>query len=171
MGAQRIRVRPLGPGDIEAFIELIDALADYERLPRPEPDARERLAKDALSEPPRFHVLLAEVDGRAVGYAVYFFTYSTFLGRPTLYLEDIFVREEERRHGVGRLLMRRLAQEARRHGCGRMEWQVLAWNTLAIGFYARLGAEELTEWRPFRLADERLRRLAEETAEQDTGSR
>lgn len=171
MGAQRIRVRPLGPGDIEAFIELIDALADYERLPRPGPDARERLAKDALSEPPRFHVLLAEVDGRAVGYAVYFFTYSTFLGRPTLYLEDIFVREEERRHGVGRLLMRRLAQEATRHGCGRMEWQVLAWNTLAIGFYARLGAEELTEWRPFRLADERLRRLAEETAEQDTGSR
>lgn len=161
--ADRITVRPLTPGDVEAFLGLVDALADYERLPRPDPEARRRLAADALAQPPRFYVLLAELDGRPVGYAAYFETYSTFLARPTLYLEDIFVREEARGRGVGRALMRALAREAARRGCGRMEWLVLAWNRAAIRFYERLGASRLDGWLIYRLAADRLERLAGES--------
>jgi len=152
------RVRALGAADVPALLELIDALADYEHLPRPDPAARERLTRDALASPPRFDALLAEVDGRVVGYAIYFETYSTFLAQPTLYLEDIFVRPDARGRGAGTALFQACAREAVRRGCGRMEWQVLAWNELALGFYARWEAQPLDDWRPFRLAGEALRR-------------
>ena len=156
------RVRPLTPADVPAFLDLIDALADYEHLPRPTADARERLTRDALAEPPRYQVLLAERAGRVVGYAVYFFTYSTFLARPTLYLEDIFVLEAARRGGAGLALMRELARVAVRAGCGRMEWSVLHWNTPAMAFYDQLGAAPLKEWQPYRMTGEEIRKLAED---------
>jgi GNAT superfamily N-acetyltransferase len=154
-------VRPMEPSDMPSFLDLIDALAEYEHLPGPDPDARARLSADALADPPLFSILLAERDGRAIGYAVYFMTYSTFLARPTLYLEDIFVLEPERRLGVGRAFMRALAAEALRRGCGRMEWQVLTWNEPAINFYKGLGAAHLVDWHGYRLTADQIEGLAQ----------
>lgn len=158
--ASEVRVRALAPVDVPALLGLIDALADYEHLPRPDAAARERLARDATATPPRFQVLLAAVAGRVVGYALYFETYSTFLALPTLYLEDIFVLPEARQRGAGSALFRACAAEAVRRGCGRMEWQVLTWNQLALDFYARFAAQPLDDWRPFRLTGDALRRAA-----------
>jgi GNAT superfamily N-acetyltransferase len=152
----RAVVRALSPADVPVLLELIDALADYEHLPRPDAAARERLARDAVATPPRFEALLAAVEGRIVGYAIYFETYSTFLARPTLYLEDIFVRPEARGQGAGAALFRACASEAVRRECGRMEWQVLTWNELALDFYARRQAQPLDGWRPFRLTGDAL---------------
>ena len=149
-------VRKLERPDVPRLLELIDGLADYEKLARPDAAARERLAVDATSDPPRFSTLLAEIDGRAVGYAIYFFTYSTFRARPTLYLEDVFVLPEHRGQGAGVALFRACAREAVAQGCARMEWQVLAWNTPSIEFYERLGARHQADWLPFRLDDETL---------------
>ena len=103
---------------------------------------------------------MAERQAQPVGYAIYFFTYSTFLMRPTLYLEDIFVLPAERRHGIGKALMRRLAEVAIQAGCGRMEWQVLDWNQLARRFYHDLGAQRISEWLPYRLTLSQLTALA-----------
>ncbi len=151
-----LNVRSLQAGDVPSLLELIDGLADYEKLPRPDAAARERMAADALRKPPRFSSLLAEVDGQVIGYAIYFFTYSTFRARPTLYLEDIFVLPERRGQGAGVALFRACAREAVSQGCARMEWQVLAWNEPSIEFYKRLGARQLGDWLPFRLDDESL---------------
>jgi GNAT superfamily N-acetyltransferase len=141
------------------LLALIDALADYERLPRPEAAARERLLDDAFGARPRFEAFLAEIDGMAVGYAIVFETYSTFLALPTLYLEDLFVLTEHRSQGVGRALFLHCVREAIRHECGRLEWSVLDWNALALGFYERLGARRLSEWLPHRLRREEMERL------------
>lgn len=156
-----LSVRRLEPGDLPRLLELIDGLADYERLPRPDEAARARLAADALAEPPLFHVLLAELDGASVGYAFYFFTYSTFLARPTLYLEDIFVLPAARGRGAGLALFRTCVQRAAERGCGRMEWQVLSWNEPSIRFYERLGARHMHDWLPFRLDAAALAALAD----------
>jgi GNAT superfamily N-acetyltransferase len=154
------RVRPLTPADVPTLLALIAALADYEHLPPPDAAARERLARDAGADPPRFRALLAELDGRVVGYAICFETYSTFLAQPTLYLEDLFVLPDARGQGAGSALFRACAREAVQRGCGRFEWQVLAWNRLALDFYARFAAEPLDDWRPFRLTGDALRRAA-----------
>jgi len=149
-------VRELQAADMPRLLELIDGLADYERLARPDAAARQRLTDDALSEPPRFRTLLAEVDGNVVGYAIYFFTYSTFRARPTLYLEDVFVLPELRGQGAGVALFRACARAAVANNCARMEWQVLAWNEPSIAFYERLGARHQSDWLPFRLDDDAL---------------
>jgi GNAT superfamily N-acetyltransferase len=156
-----IRVRPLGAADVAVFLGLIEALARYEALDPPDSEARERLARDALAEQPCFRTLLAELDDRVVAYAITFDTYSTFLALPTLYLEDLFVLPDARGRGVGNALFRACAEDAHRRGCGRMEWQVLAWNDLALGFYEHLGALPLHEsWRCYRLDAPQLARLA-----------
>lgn len=152
-------IRPAGPADGETLLALVDALADYESLPRPDAAARERLLAHALGPQPCVSVLMAERQGRPVGYALYFFTYSSFLARPTLYLEDIFVLPEHRRAGVGRALMGALASEALARDCGRMEWQVLDWNEPAMRFYQRLGGAQLREWLPYRLERAQLEAL------------
>jgi GNAT superfamily N-acetyltransferase len=144
-------VRRAAPGDAEALLGLIDALADYEKLERPAPDARDRLVRDTFGPAPRVAVLLAEGDDGLAGYALFFETYSSFLARPTLWLEDLFVRPAQRGGGHGLRLFRAVAGEARRRGCGRMEWNVLKWNQLAIDFYDRLGATPITEWQTYRL--------------------
>jgi GNAT superfamily N-acetyltransferase len=149
-------VRTFRVGDAPRLLELIDGLADYERLERPAGAARERLATHAMAEPPLFRILLAEIDRLVVGYAIYFFTYSTFLARPNLYLEDIFVLPDYRAQGAGKALFRACAREAVTHECGRMEWQVLNWNQPSIDFYKRLGARQLDTWLPFRLEGEAL---------------
>jgi GNAT superfamily N-acetyltransferase len=152
-----VLIRALRSGDVPRLLELIDGLADYERLPRPDAAARERLVADALSDPPRFRTLLAEVDGEVLGYAIYFFTYSSFRARPTLYLEDIFVVPDRRGQGAGMALLRACARQAVANDCARMEWQVLSWNTPSIDFYKRLGARPLEDWLPFRLDEDALR--------------
>lgn len=153
-------VRALEASDIPQLLDLIDGLADYEKLARPDADARHRLAADALADPPRFQSLLAEIDGQVVGYAIYFFTYSTFRARPSLYLEDVFVLPEWRGHGAGVALFRACARAAVKLDCARMEWQVLSWNEPSIQFYRRLGARHLEDWLPFRLDDDALRSVA-----------
>lgn len=158
---ERISVRPMADGEGETLARLIDALADYEKLARPDAEARRRLLAHASDSQPYFHVLLAEHDGEVCGYALYFFTYSTFLARPTLYVEDIFVLEHKRRHGLGLALMKAMAQQALARECGRMEWQVLDWNAPAKRFYDSLGAELLETWEPCRLTMPGIARLAE----------
>lgn len=154
-----LNIRPVTAADLPRLLELIDGLADYEKLARPDAAARARLAADAVAERPRFWALLAEIDGDAVGYAMYFFTYSSFLARATLYLEDVFVVPEWRGHGAGLALFRACAAEAVAQGCGRMDWHVLSWNEPSIKFYERLGARQLDEWLPFRLDATELARL------------
>jgi GNAT superfamily N-acetyltransferase len=139
-------------------LELIRALADYEKLPPPDEAAQQRLLADAFADKPRFEVFLAEVNGRsyatnpiAVGYAIVFETYSSFLALPTLYLEDIFVLQDYRGRRIGYALFQFCLQEARQRGCGRMEWTVLDWNKPSIDFYDRQGAKHLPEWLHYRL--------------------
>jgi len=153
-------IRPATAADGDTFLALVDALADYEKLDRPTPEARRRLLRDAFGERPRISVFLAERGGRAVAYAIVLETYSSFLALPTLYLEDLFVLPDERRGGIGRAMIRYLADEALRRGCGRMEWVVLDWNQLAIDFYDKLGARRLSEWYTYRLTADQLREIA-----------
>jgi GNAT superfamily N-acetyltransferase len=159
--SDRITIRPATAADGETFLGLVDALADYEKLDRPTPEARARLLADAFGERQRISVFLGEADGAAVAYAIVLETYSSFLALPTLYLEDLFVVPDARRGGIGRAFFRHLAGEAVRRGCGRMEWVVLDWNRLAIDFYDKLGARRLTEWYTYRLSEDQLREMAE----------
>jgi GNAT superfamily N-acetyltransferase len=160
--AAAVALRPAGPADVPTLLGLIRGIAEYERLAH-EVEATEALLREHGFGPrPVFEAILAERDGHAVGFALYFFTYSTFTGRPTLYLEDLFVRPEERRAGIGRQLLRRLARVAVERRCGRMEWSVLDWNTPARDFYFRLGARAMDEWTVFRMTPEAFGRLARE---------
>lgn len=143
-----MRIRPFRPGDAKGFVGLVRALAKYEKLKPPgAPEAR-RLVRDIGRW---IRVSLVEEEGKLVAYAVYFFAYSSFLARPTLYIEDIFVLPEHRQRGLGRKLFDALVREARRAGCGRMEWMALGWNKIAHRFYAKLGARPLAEWVVYRL--------------------
>ena len=155
-----ITVRKAEAADADLLIGLILGLAEFEKLPPPDAPAQQRLINDAFGPQPRFEVFLAEIGGQVAGYAFTFETYSTFLARPTLYLEDLFVLPEYRGHKVGYALMLYLASEAVRRGCGRMEWVVLDWNTHAQEFYDRLGALHLSDWYFYRLDQEGLERLA-----------
>ncbi|MGA2624674.1 MAG: GNAT family N-acetyltransferase [Bacteroidota bacterium] len=146
-----IIVRPAGRKDGKQFLELVDALADYEKLKRPSRSARARLLRDAFGKRKRFEALIAFVDRKPVGYAIFFETYSSFLALPTLYLEDIFVLQEYRKERIGLKLFRHYWDEARRRRCGRMEWTVLGWNKSAIRFYEKLGAKHMKEWNLYRM--------------------
>ena len=145
-------IAPLTEERFEDFVRLIRALADYEHLPPPDPAAIARLRADAFGTRPRFEAALAvdSVTG-AVGYAVWFETYSTFLAKPTLYLEDLFVLEEARRTGAGGLLFDYVRTLGERRGCGRMDWTVLDWNTVARDFYHRRNAQWMREWLLYRI--------------------
>ncbi len=160
MTNDRVTVRPATPADGDALVALIRALADYEKLTPPDDAAAERILADLRAEPARFDCLLAEVGGEAVGYALFFETYSTFRGQPKLYLEDIFVFPDHRNTGAGFELFSAAVREAVRRGCAAMEWAVLDWNRLALDFYDRLGASHHGEWLPYRLEREDLERLA-----------
>jgi GNAT superfamily N-acetyltransferase len=139
---------------------MIRGLAAYERLAGELEATLPRLRRHGFGRRPYFEALICRRGRTPVGFALYYFTYSTFMARPTLYLEDLFVRPEERGHGAGRKLLQALARIAVRRGCGRLEWTVLDWNTPAIRFYERLGARLRREWLLTRLTGEPLRRLA-----------
>jgi len=156
-----IDIRRLRTEHADTFLALVDALADFEKLPRPEPEARERLLRDALGDSPRIEAFLAWIGDDAVGYAITFQSYSSFLALPTQYLEDVFVLPAYRKRGVGFKLFLHVAQLAHERGCGRMEWAVLDWNTPALEFYERLGARQLKEWQLFRLTSSELAPLAD----------
>jgi GNAT superfamily N-acetyltransferase len=155
-----LAIRPATREDIPCLLELIRGLAEYERLTHLVV-ANPRLLEEELFAPGR-HVeaVLGFADGAAVAFAVYFHSFSTFLGRRGLYLEDLFVRPEYRRRGYGRALLLHVARIAHARGCGRFEWMALDWNEPAIRFYKSLGAVEMAEWRLFRVTGEALARLA-----------
>lgn len=154
-----ITVRGAAPSDADALIRLVHRLADYEKLPPPDPEAEHRLVRDLFSAPPRIQAYLAECEGTAAGYAFVFETYSSFLALPTLYLEDIFVLPEFRNRNIGSELFLAIVREAHARGCGRMEWAVLDWNRLALNFYQRMGARHMKEWQLYRLVRSDMERL------------
>ncbi len=146
-----VTIHPLDRKHGKDFLSLVDALADYEHLKRPDRAARVRLLKDASGRNKRFDAFLAFADEKPVGYAIIFETYSSFRARPTLYLEDLFVIPEFRKRRIGLALFRRCLAEARKRRCGRMEWLVLSWNKPAIRFYEKLKATHMKEWELYRI--------------------
>jgi GNAT superfamily N-acetyltransferase len=158
--AAMISIRPAVVGDVPSILALIRELATYEREPDAVKATEEDLVRDGFGAAPRFHVLLADGDGEAVGFAFYFFAYSTWQGRPVLFLEDLFVQPAHRKHGIGLALMRRLARVALDAGCARMTWDVLDWNDPAIRFYASIGAEVQRQWLNVKLGGDALAKLA-----------
>jgi GNAT superfamily N-acetyltransferase len=153
-------IRPADTADVPTILQLIRDLATYERAPD-EVTATERQLADVLfGEKPSAEVALAFEEDTPVGFAVFFHNFSTWLGRPGLYLEDLFVKPDARGKGYGRALLVYLAKIARDRGCGRMEWAVLNWNKPAIEFYDKLGAKPMDEWTVFRLTRDGIARLA-----------
>ena len=146
--------------DVPTIVALIRGLAEYERLVHEVEITPAQARRHGFGRRQYFETLICRRGRRPVGFALYFFTYSTFLGRPSLYLEDLFVLPEERGRGAGRALLRALGKIAMARGCGRMEWTVLDWNAPAIRFYRRIGARLHKEWIHTRLTGAPLRRLA-----------
>lgn len=160
MARARLSIRRGTARDLPTILALIRGLAEYEHLAHEMEAAPARLARHGFGRRRYFETLICRCGRRPVGFALYFYTYSTFLGRPSLYLEDLFVLPEERGRGAGKSLLRALAKIALARGCGRMEWTVLDWNTPSIRFYKRLGARLRKEWVLTRLTGPALRRLA-----------
>lgn len=159
-GEPRIAVRSAEASDVGLVLSLICELAEYERMSA-EVVATEEMIRDALfGARPKAEVLIASFEGVSVGFALFFENFSTFVGRPGLYLEDLFVRPEARGHGIGKALLESLAAIALERNCGRLEWSVLDWNESAIAFYRGLGATPMDEWTVFRVAGEALSKLA-----------
>jgi GNAT superfamily N-acetyltransferase len=159
--SKNFEIRPARVEDVPVILDLIRDLATYERAPD-EVTATEKQLTDVLfGERSAAEVLLVFEGKSPVGFAVYFYNFSTWLGRPGLYLEDLFVRPEKRGKGYGRALLVELAKIARDRECGRMEWAVLDWNEPAIKFYCALGAKPMDEWTVFRLTRDGIARLAE----------
>ena len=157
-------LREAEPADVTDVLRLVRGLAEYERLLH-EATATEAEIHDALFAPtPRIHATLAERGGRAVGLALFYYTFNTFKARPNIFLEDLFVEPAHRGSGIGLALMRHLAQRAVAENCGRLEWRVLKWNQPSIAFYRRLGAEPIEHWHTLLLRGDELAALAEGTS-------
>lgn len=152
-------IRPATRADIPQILIYIRALAAYERAPDAVTATVEGLERDGFGPNPIYFCLMAEHDGKAAGFALFFYNYSTWLGRPGIYLEDVFVEPELRGLGIGKALLERVAATAIEKGCQRLEWAVLDWNTPAIEFYRGMGAEFMDEWRNVRVSGEALIRL------------
>jgi len=151
-----VHIRPAAEADAPVILGFIRALADYEKLAHACVATTETLVETLFGPRPYAEVLIAEWNGAPAGFALYFHNYSTFLGRPGLYLEDLFVTPELRGKGIGKALFQRLAAMAVERGCGRLEWSVLDWNEPAIEFYRACGAVPLDDWTMFRLTGEAL---------------
>jgi GNAT superfamily N-acetyltransferase len=159
--ADSIRIRPAVASDAEAIVNLVRELAVYEKLEDSVRADVESIRRHLFGSQPLAEALMAEVEGRTAGFALFFHTFSTFRGQPGLYLEDVFVRPEFRGKGIGSRFFRELGRIAAERDCGRMEWVVLNWNAPAIGFYESRGARPLGEWTTYRLEDEALKKLGE----------
>lgn len=155
-----LAIRPARRSDVAQIEAFIRGLAKFERLEHEVTMTGELLEAGLFGDRPYAEVVVAEDGGATVGFALFFHTFSTFLGLPGLYLEDLFVLPEHRGHGIGRALLQHLAQLSVERGCGRLEWAVLDWNGDAIRFYERLGARPNSDWTTYRLTGEALHQLA-----------
>jgi GNAT superfamily N-acetyltransferase len=155
-----LRIRPAIPADVPTVLRFIRELAEYEREPSAVVATDELIRTALFDEGHVAHCLIASLDGTPVGFALYFFNFSTWLGRAGLYLEDLYVTPSARRKGVGRAFLAELARIAIARNCGRMEWPVLDWNEQAIAFYRALGACPLSEWTVYRLTGDTLQAAA-----------
>ncbi|MGC2658120.1 MAG: GNAT family N-acetyltransferase [Bryobacteraceae bacterium] len=157
-----ITIREAVANDISLILALIRELAEYERSPESAVATEEDLLRDGFGPQPRFKCVIAEWNGEPAGFALYFYNFSTWMGRAGIYLEDLFVRTAYRRKGIGRELFRYLAAKTRDEGLSRLVWQVLDWNQPSIDFYLSLGAESITGWQTMRLTGASLAALAQE---------
>lgn len=153
-------IRPARPGDEADILRLVIALAVYEREPDAVKATEDSLRATLFGDNPQVFAHLAELDGQTVGLALWFLTYSTWTGAPSLYLEDLYVAEPARDTGTGRALLATLAREARVRGCARMDWSVLDWNDKAKQFYRHIGAHHAAGWEPWRIEGDALDALA-----------
>src|SRR5580700_7809088 len=156
----KIPIVPATERDLPAILDMIRALAEYERLAHLVTATEEQLRKTLFGITPAAEVLLAQAERECAGFAVFFATYSTFLAQPGLYLEDLYVKPHLRGKGIGFALLKHVARTAAERGCGRLEWGVLDWNQPSIEFYKKLGALPMDEWTKYRLTGEALERLA-----------
>lgn len=159
-----MRIRAATEDDVPLVHRFIRELAEYERLEHEVVATEDHLRETLFGQRPYAEVMIAEMEGEPAGFALFFHNYSTFLARPGLYLEDLYVRPEMRGRGVGRALLAHLARLAVERGCGRLEWWVLDWNESAIRFYRSLGAQAMDDWTIFRVTGDALHRLAGESA-------
>ncbi len=136
-----VSIERVNSESFDDFLGLINKLAEYEKLAPPDEEAKNRLRRDCLSDKPKYNAFMGKIGGKPVSYVIYFFTYSSFLALPTLFLEDIFVLDEYRRHGVGKKMFSFLKETAKAEGCGRIEFTVLKWNKSAQDFYKKNGAK------------------------------
>jgi len=157
-----LTIRPATPTDVPLILEFIRDLAEYEREPQAAVATAADLLRDGFGAEPKFRVNIAEWAAEPAGFAFYFWNYSTWLGKPGLYLEDLFVRPRFRGKGIGKALLVHLARVALKNNCGRLVWQVLDWNTPSIKFYESLGAQTMKEWLTMRVTGEGLVRLSTE---------
>lgn len=155
-----VSIRPATPDDVPTILALIGELAEYERLAHEVATTVESLHLSLFGPRPAAEAILAEIDGQAVGYAIYFTSFSSFTGRPGIYLEDIYVRPPIRGHGVGKQLLAYVAGVAVERGCARLEWAVLDWNEPSIRFYESLGARAMSEWTVYRLTSQAIADVA-----------
>ena len=146
----QLNIKKVDAETFDDFLLLIDKLAEYEKLARPDEEAKKRLRADCFSENPKYQAYIGKIGNKSVAYVIYFFTYSSFLAQQTLFLEDIFVLEEYRRHGIGKKMFDYCKQIAKRESCGRIEFTVLKWNNSAQEFYEKNKAKQL-EWFLYRL--------------------
>jgi len=162
MSAESLKIRPATEADVELLVKFIRALAEYEKLLDEVVATEEIVLESLFGEQPSAEALIGEWEGEPVAFAIYFENFSTFMGRSGLYLEDLFVKSEYRKRGLGKLMLKHLAKIAVERGCPRFEWIALDWNEPAIKFYERLGAKQLTDKRYFRMSGEPLKQLARE---------
>ena len=156
-----LKLRPAVPEDAPQILQFIRELAEYERDPQAAVATEADILRHAFSDHPLIHVVMAGWNGEPAGFALYFFNFSTWQGKPGLYLEDLFVRPALRGHGIGKALLKRLARIAVDHGCTRYVWQVLDWNEPSIRFYEAMGARQMKGWITCRVEGEAIAKLAE----------
>ena len=158
--SSHVEIRPAQPADAELIVSLVAELAEYERAPQAVKATPDRLREALFGPEPHAEALIAELGDEPVGFALFFGTFSTWECRPGIWIEDLYVREAHRRSGVGGALLARVADVAVQRGCARLEWAALGWNTPALDFYAKLGAEQLHQWVMLRLSGQALRRAS-----------
>jgi GNAT superfamily N-acetyltransferase len=162
MSVEKITLRTATRADVGIILKFIRALAEYEQLTHMVVATEQSLAEQLFGGKAGAETLIASLDGKDVGFALFFSSFSTFLAKPGIYLEDLFVLPESRGKGVGRALLAEVARIANERNCGRLEWAVLDWNSPAIGFYKKLGAVPMDEWTTYRVTGDALQRLADD---------